>query len=31
MDRYNQDFAAVVEDFNKGMNLNNRAAIAKMR
>ena len=31
MDRYNQDFAAVVDDFNKGMNLNNRAAIAKMR
>lgn len=31
MDRYNQDFAAVVDDFSKGMNLNNRAAIAKMR
>ena len=31
MDRYNQDFSAVVDDFSKGMNLNNRAAIAKMR
>lgn len=31
MDKYNQDFAAVVDDFSKGMNLNNRAAIAKIR
>jgi hypothetical protein len=31
MDRYNQDFAAISDDFSKGMNLNNRAAISKLR
>lgn len=31
MDSYNQDFAAISDDFSKGMNLNNRAAISKLR
>lgn len=31
MDRYNQDFAAISDDFSRGMNINNRAAISKLR
>lgn len=31
MDRYNSDYASVVDDFSKGMNLNNRAAVMNIR
>ena len=31
MDRYNQDFAAVVDDFSNHMTMNNRNAIVKLR